>query len=253
MKRVVSLMLILVLSLSVVGCAKSVSQEALEKMEKELESKNYEKALSYIDIALDDEKIKDEDRSKAHEIKAMLEDYLSALDYFEKGELELSKSILDNMDKKYENYIIKDDIKKLLEDIESLEAEREIDIRLDELEEDIEKNELELARSLYKELVDEELTEKQEERLNSLLKLLEDKEEQVKEEAEREEKAAEEKRANEAKKEAEKSQPSSGGTSGGTGKPIYKGKDAWKNHSDKRPDYVNKRIEENKKRGQRYR
>ena len=158
MRRVLSLVLVVVLIFSLTACrGRSVSDEALEKMEQEIVNKDYDKALAYIEIALEDEKL--EQRERILTLKSILKDYLLAVDYFEENDLELSKSILDNIDPNYNNYAIKEDIELLKEAIELKESEIGYDEKLKEFERLVSEGSLEDARAFYNSIVNEDFND----------------------------------------------------------------------------------------------
>lgn len=237
MRKVLSLVLVVVLIFSLTACrGRSVSDEALEKMEQEIVNKDYDKALAYIEIALEDEKL--EQRERVLTLKSILKDYLLAVDYFEENDLELSKSILDNIDPNYNNYAIKEDIELLREAIELKESEIGYDEKLKEFERLVSERSLEDARDFYNSIVNEDFNDEQRVSLEEIGQKLIDRENIAKEERKKETELKTKKTEKESEVKSDK---------GNTGKP-YTGEDSWKNYNHKRPDHVNKRIEENKRR-----
>lgn len=225
MKRILFLAMSVVLVFTLVACkTASISNESIEKAEIELENKNYEKAISLLDIALDDEKL--ENREEISKLKKIIEDYLLALEYYEQDDLELSQSILDNIDENYKKYSIKEDIDSLKEAISSREKEISKLKQLEDFEALVDNDKIRDAREYYEDIVDENFTEEEEKELEKIVSRL------IKKEDEGRVKI---------KSKDEKT------------KKVYTGEDSWKNYNHKRPDYVNKKIEENKNRSKKYR
>ena len=198
----------------------------------ELEGKNYEKALAYMEIALEDEGLKS--RGEVEELKSIVEAYLLGEKHFEEGEVYKARTILEKVNPKYKDYIVAEDIDGLSSDLAIVEKEIRSDF--DDLAKSIGAGDLNLARSLYKSMDVKALSDEDKKLLEDLEKNLARKEVEL---------SADKAKAQggEAEKVEEKE----------TTKKIYTGEDSWKNYNHKRPDHVNKRIEENKNRHKKYR
>lgn len=139
-----------IVMLSLTGCTSNMEDKAIENGKAALQEKDYDKALSSFQIAID-EKTEDQEVIQLVEI---LENYDEAVTMKEENKIRESKTILDVINSKYENYIIKEDIDLLkeevnkeyeiimeIEDIETLILEEKPLQALEKIEE-LEKNDL---------------------------------------------------------------------------------------------------------------
>ncbi len=117
MKKVVLIAIMILLLLSLVGCGNTAATEAIEQGRLELVSKEYDKALSSFEKAINE-------GSEDEEIKELIKTIKSfnhGKKLIEEGNFDEAKEVLDSIDKDYVNYSIKDDINSLKEKIVTYE------------------------------------------------------------------------------------------------------------------------------------
>ena len=110
------LLVIIISSVAVffVGCGNSMVEKSFEKLKSFIENKEYEKAITSLEMILD----KDKENEEANRLYEIIDSYQKAKEAFEENDFEEAEEILDSIDKEYKNYPIKDDIEKLKKDLE---------------------------------------------------------------------------------------------------------------------------------------
>ena len=109
MKRKVSIMLLLMLTLILVGCGKSVVKKSIEQAKTSIESKEYDKALASLQLALDEDK----ENEEANKLYSIVDGYQKAKKLVDENKIAEAKEIIDGINSDYINYVIKDDIDNL--------------------------------------------------------------------------------------------------------------------------------------------
>lgn len=121
MSKVINLLIVVVISSSLIGCGSSLSNKAIEQGKLAMASKEYDKALSSFEIALN-ENTKD---PEVREMSDIIREYLDAKKYLEREDIEKAEKALDDMDDPYKRYAIKDDVDKLKDELEELKISME--------------------------------------------------------------------------------------------------------------------------------
>lgn len=114
MKRKLLVMIVSVMTVFLVGCGNSMVEKSFEKLKSFVENKEYEKAITSLEMILD----KDKENEEANKLYEIIDSYQKAKEAFEEEDFEEAEEILDSIDKEYKNYPIKDDIDKLKKDLE---------------------------------------------------------------------------------------------------------------------------------------
>lgn len=107
-------MIVSVMTVFLVGCGNSMVEKSFEKLKSFVENKEYEKAITSLEMILD----KDKENEEANKLYEIIDSYQKAKEAFEEEDFEEAEEILDSIDKEYKNYPIKDDIDKLKKDLE---------------------------------------------------------------------------------------------------------------------------------------
>lgn len=155
------------------------TDKSLDKAIELINSKEYDKAVLALDMALDENK----NNKKAVQLKDILEKYLDSKKDLNEGKIKEASETLDSINKEYYDYsLFKQDIDQLKKDInDKLKTNDEIGKKLDDLRNKIKDNNLKEAKNLLDNLENEALNENQEKELGDLKSVLEAKEEKNKE------------------------------------------------------------------------
>ncbi|SFB37520.1 hypothetical protein [Clostridium frigidicarnis] len=121
MKKLISMILILTFAFGVMACDNNSSKKYMQQGKTELENKQYEKSLESFKLAIS----KDSKNQEAILLSGIIEGYLNCKKYIEESDLDKAKETIDNIDKDYEKYSIKDDIDSLKSEIDDKLAEKE--------------------------------------------------------------------------------------------------------------------------------
>ena len=119
MKRKLLVMIVSSIAVFLVGCGNSMVEKSFEKLKSFVENKEYEKAITSLEMILD----KDKENEEANKLYEIIDSYQKAKEAFEENDFEEVEEILDSIDKEYKNYPIKDDIDKLKKDLEDTSNE----------------------------------------------------------------------------------------------------------------------------------
>ena len=109
MKRKISIIVLLMMSLIFVGCGNSVVKKSIEQAKTAIESKEYDKALASLQLALDEDK----DNEEANTLYSIVDGYQKAKKLVDENKITEAKEIIDGINSDYINYSIKDDIDNL--------------------------------------------------------------------------------------------------------------------------------------------
>ena len=112
----------MVLVLTLTGCGNSIVKKSLEQANIAIESKDYDKALVALELALDEEN----DNAEANKLYSILETYQRAKEAVDENKINEAKEILDDIDGRYKNYSIKEDVDSLNNQIEEKTKEVEV-------------------------------------------------------------------------------------------------------------------------------
>ncbi|MDK0709657.1 DUF1311 domain-containing protein [Clostridium perfringens] len=155
------------------------TDKSLDKAIELINTKDYDKAVLALDMALDENK----NNKKAVQLKDILEKYLDSKKELNEGKIKEASETLDSINKEYYDYsLLKQDIDQLKKDIDDkLKTNDEIGKKLENLRNKIKDNNLKEAKNLVDNLENENLNENQEKELGDLKSVLEAKEEKNKE------------------------------------------------------------------------
>lgn len=121
MKKLISMILILTFAFGVMACDNNSSKKYMQQGKTELGNKQYEKSLESFKVAIS----KDSKNEEAILLSGIIEGYLNCKKYIEENDLDKAKETIDNIDKDYKKYSIKDDIDSLKSEIDNQLAEKE--------------------------------------------------------------------------------------------------------------------------------
>ncbi|MGG7179254.1 hypothetical protein ACQPU1_16915 [Clostridium paraputrificum] len=115
MKRKISIIILLMMSLMIVGCGNSVVKKSIEQARTAIESKEYDKALASLQLALDEDK----DNEEAKKLYSIVDTYQKAKKLVDENKITEAKEIIDGINSDYINYAIKEDIDSLKSQIDN--------------------------------------------------------------------------------------------------------------------------------------
>lgn len=97
------------LTLILVGCGNSVVKKSIEQAKTSIESKEYDKALASLQLALDEDK----ENEEVNKLYSIVDGYQKAKKLVDENKIAEAKEIIDGINSAYINYVIKDDIDNL--------------------------------------------------------------------------------------------------------------------------------------------
>lgn len=115
MKRKISIIILLMMSLIIVGCGNSVVKKSIEQAKNAIESKEYDKSLASLQLALDEDK----DNEEANKLYSIVDGYQKAKKLVDENKIAEAKEIIEGMNSDYISYAIKDDIDNLKSQIDT--------------------------------------------------------------------------------------------------------------------------------------
>lgn len=165
MKKLVSIILTLLI-VTIVGCGNSMERKAMDQAKLALENKEYDKASASFQLVLDENSKNDE----ARKIKEVIDTYFDAKKSLDSNKLDDANTTINNIDNKYCDYSIKEDVDSL-----KINIENKISLR-DKIKYDIAKAESLVNEKKYDEakaildgLNKNDLEETQKSKVNELL------------------------------------------------------------------------------------
>ena len=103
------------MSLMIVGCGNSVVKKSIEQAKNAIESKEYDKSLASLQLALDEDK----DNEEANKLYSIVDGYQKAKKLVDENKIAEAKEIIEGMNSDYISYVIKDDIDNLKSQIDT--------------------------------------------------------------------------------------------------------------------------------------
>lgn len=122
MKKKLTIFMVLILALGLVGCGNSIVRKSIEEAKLSIESKDYDKALASLQTVLDE----DSDNEEGKKLYSIVDSYQKSKKSFEDNNVDESKKLLDEINDEYVNYMIKDDIDSLKQQVENKIKEIEL-------------------------------------------------------------------------------------------------------------------------------
>ena len=119
MKKKLLMAIILGLTVLFVGCGNSMTKKSIEQSKTFMQSREYDKAIISLEMALDEDK----ENEEANKLYKIINSYQKANKALAENNIEEAKKILDSMDDEYLSYSIKDDINSLKKDVENYDSE----------------------------------------------------------------------------------------------------------------------------------
>lgn len=103
------------IGLILVGCGNSVVKKSIEQAKTSIESKEYDKALASLQLALDEDK----DNEEANKIYSIVDGYQKAKKLVDENKITEAKEMTNGINSDYINYAIKEDIDNLKSQIDN--------------------------------------------------------------------------------------------------------------------------------------
>lgn len=107
--KILSIVGVLMIGLIFVGCGNSVVKKSIEQAKNAIESKEYDKALASLELALDEDK----DNEEANKIYSIVDGYQKSKKLVDENKIIEAKEIIEGINSDYISYAIKDDIDNL--------------------------------------------------------------------------------------------------------------------------------------------
>ncbi|WP_297714241.1 hypothetical protein [Clostridium sp.] len=165
MKKKLTIFMVLVLVLALVGCENSIVKKSIEEAKLSIESKDYDKALTSLQTVLDE----DSDNEEGKKLYSIVDSYQKAKKSFEENNVDEAKKLLDEINDEYVNYMIKDDIDALKQQVENKIKEIElIDSNLTKLLGLVDEKKYDEASALFEEINKSSLNDEQKAEANEL-------------------------------------------------------------------------------------
>lgn len=165
-KRLISVLLIMqVLALVLIGCGNGIVKKSIEQAKVSIESKDYDKALLSLEIALDEES----DNEEAKKLYSIVDSYQKSKKSLEENNIDEAKKLLDEIDDEYVNYTIKGGVDSLKQQVEDKIKEIEsINSSLTKLLNLIDEKKYDEASTLFEEINKSSLNDEQKNKLDEL-------------------------------------------------------------------------------------
>lgn len=113
--KILSTVGVLMIGLIFVGCGNSVVKQSIEQAKTAIESKEYDKALASLQLALDEDK----ENEEANKLYSIVDGYQKAKKLVDENKIAEAKEIIEGMNSDYISYVIKDDIDNLKSQIDT--------------------------------------------------------------------------------------------------------------------------------------
>ncbi|GAA0860250.1 hypothetical protein GCM10008916_25750 [Clostridium nitritogenes] len=165
----ISIVVILIVAGGILGFSKykeSKMQEMVDKGVGYLNQKEYEKAITTLDLALD-EKPNDD---KALKLKNMVDKYIEAKKSFDNGDVEKANKLIDEIDKEDSNYKgFEEDVNNLRNQINTyMKKNKEMDENINKVRNLINENKYNDAKNIIDKLEKEKLSDIQKQQVSDL-------------------------------------------------------------------------------------
>lgn len=165
MKKKLTIFMVLILALGLVGCGNSIVRKSIEEAKLSIESKDYDKALASLQTVLDE----DSDNEEGKKLYSIVDSYQKSKKSFEDNNVDESKKLLDEINDEYVNYMIKDDIDSLKQQVENKIKEIElINSNLTKLLGLVDEEKYDEANTLFEEINKNSLNDEQKNKANEL-------------------------------------------------------------------------------------
>lgn len=113
--KILSIVGVLMIGLIFVGCGNSVVKKSIEQAKTSIESKEYDKALASLELALDEDK----DNEEVNKLYSIVDGYQKAKKLVDENKITEAKEIIEGINSDYISYAIKDDIDNLKSQIDN--------------------------------------------------------------------------------------------------------------------------------------
>lgn len=165
MRKKLIAFIMLILALGLVGCGNSIVKKSIEQAKASIESKEYDKALLSLEMALDE----DNNNEEAKKLYSIVDKYQKAKKLLEGNNADEAKKSLDEMDSEYVNYTIKEDVDLLKQQVEDKIKEIElVNSNLSKLLNLADEKKYDEANALFEEINKSSLNEEQKTKLDEL-------------------------------------------------------------------------------------
>lgn len=113
--KILSIVGVLMIGLILVGCGNSIVKKSIEQAKTLIESKEYDKAIASLQLALDEDK----DNEEANTLYSIVDGYQKAKKLVDENKITEAKEIINGINSDYINYAIKEDIDNLKSQIDN--------------------------------------------------------------------------------------------------------------------------------------
>lgn len=103
--KILSIVGVLMIGLIFVGCGNSVVKKSIEQAKTSIESKEYDKALASLELALDEDK----DNEEVNKLYSIVDGYQKAKKLVDENKITEAKEIIEGINSDYISYAIKDE------------------------------------------------------------------------------------------------------------------------------------------------
>ena len=165
-KKLISTVLaVLMISLILTGCGKGIVKKSIEQAKTLIESKEYDKAILSLETALD----KDDKNEEGNKLYGIVDGYQRAKKLVDNNRIDEARKVLDEIDVEYMNYMVKEDIDSLKQQVEDRLKEIElINSKLIKLSSLVDEKKYDEASVLFEEINKSSLNEEQKSKTNEL-------------------------------------------------------------------------------------
>lgn len=113
-KKILSIIMVAVLSIGVVGCGNTLANKSLETAKTFIENKEYDKALVSLEMTLDE----DSENGEANKLYRIVEKYMEAKKLIDNNKFHEAEEVINKLNpSSYEGIAIEEDINKLKDDV----------------------------------------------------------------------------------------------------------------------------------------
>lgn len=121
MRKIATTLVVMMIALSLTGCGNSLVKKSIEQAKTAIESKEYDKAIASLELALDEDK----ENKEANKLYEIVEGYQKAKKAIDENKFDEAKKILDDINEDYISYTIKDDIDVLKGQVDTYSKEND--------------------------------------------------------------------------------------------------------------------------------
>ncbi|KNF07612.1 hypothetical protein CLPU_14c00300 [Gottschalkia purinilytica] len=170
MKKILVSILSCMLIIGLSACSNGDSKNAIEQGKTQMNNREYEKAASSFQLALN----KDENNKEAKELLDNVDKYINAKKSLDKNDFEKAKRLVEGISDKYGDSSMKEDVNKLKNDIKNAEnITNKMNQNIGNLKDMIGDEKFQEAKSIIKEFKGKKLNDKQKAKVKEITEKVE--------------------------------------------------------------------------------